>query len=180
MSKSNNYVPKQLSMMIGRDAIGDLSEVRLSDGYVLRGHNDGDEESWIDLLNQDVDWARWDRERFDAYFAGPERKTGSYVVEKDGDIVAATFSSRSIEPPNIGRVDFVISHPEHRGNGLGRAVCTSVLQYLLSQRYESAILFTDDWRLEAIGLYLSLGFEPQMTRDDMPDRWLAILQKLGK
>ena len=36
------------------------------------------------------------------------------------------------------------------------------------------------WRLEAIGLYLSLGFEPQMTRDDMPDRWSDIMQKLGK
>ena len=44
----------------------------------------------------------------------------------------------------------------------------------------TVILYTDDWRLEAIGLYLSLGFEPQMTRDDMPDRWSDIMQKLGK
>ena len=132
------------------------------------------------MLNQDIDWDKWDRQRFDTYFAGSERRTGSYVVEKNGNIVAATFASRSVEPPNTGRVDFVISHPEHRGNGLGRVVCTSVLQYLLSQRYDSAILFTDDWRLEAIGLYLSLGFVPQMTRDDMPDRWSTVMEKLGR
>ncbi len=180
MSKSNNYVPKQLSMLIEQEAISELPEVSLSSGYILRGYNSGDEASWIDLLNQDVDWDRWDREKFDSYMDGPERKSGSYVVEKDGSILAATFASRSVEPPNTGRVDFVISHPDHRGNGTGRAVCTAVLQYLMLQRYDSVILFTDDWRLEAIGLYLSLGFEPQMTRDDMPERWSTVMEKLGK
>jgi hypothetical protein len=40
------------------------------------------------------------------------------------------------------------------------------------------ILLTDDWRLPAIGLYLSLGFVPRMTHKDMPDRWDAIMQRL--
>ena len=38
--------------------------------------------------------------------------------------------------------------------------------------------FTDDWRLPAIGLYLSMGFEPQMTREDMPRRWESIRRNL--
>ncbi len=40
------------------------------------------------------------------------------------------------------------------------------------------MLFTDDWRLPAIGLYLSMGFEPQMNREDMPGRWDRIRAKL--
>ncbi len=39
---------------------------------------------------------------------------------------------------------------------------------------------TDDWRLPAIGLYLSLGFDPVMEREDMPSRWRAIMAELEK
>ena len=39
-------------------------------------------------------------------------------------------------------------------------------------------LLTDDVRLPAIALYLSLGFAPDMTRDDMPGRWEKIMRQL--
>ena len=69
--------------------------------------------------------------------------------------------------------------PEHRGLGLGRVVCTEVVRALIEKGYASVVLYTDDWRLPAIGLYLSMGFDPRMDREDMPERWERIRTKLA-
>ena len=65
-----------------------------------------------------------------------------------------------------------------RGLGLGRAACTGVVKHLVDRGYSNVILYTDDWRLPAIGLYLSMGFEPQMTRQDMLGRWQRVMEQL--
>ena len=57
--------------------------------------------------------------------------------------------------------------------------CTrAVAPSMVKRGYGKIILFTDDWRLPAIGLYLSMGFEPQMSGEDMPERWDAIHRSL--
>ena len=147
-------------------------------GSELRGFLPGDEDAWIDLLNTGEFGIPWDRQRFDDFITGPERACGSRVAVTDGRIAAATFASIEGAAPGMGRVDFVVSHPDVRGLGLGRAVCTAVVQYLVGRGYDSVILYTDDWRLPAISLYLSMGFEPRMTREDMPARWSLVMQTL--
>ena len=92
-------------------------------------------------------------------------------------IVASTFASWQ-EMGRIGVLDYVACHPDHRGRGLGRAVCLGVLGFFAERGYESVSLTTDDVRLPAIALYLSLGFTPDMTRGDMPGRWEKIMRQL--
>jgi hypothetical protein len=52
------------------------------------------------------------------------------------------------------------------------------MDYLADQGYATISLQTDDWRLAAIKTYFNLGFEPVMTRADMPERWLNVKQQL--
>ena len=114
---------------------------------------------------------------------------GSRLVEHDGRIVAATFASRIGNQPHkpdvgggdsseIGVLDFVVTHPDHRGKGLGRATCTEVARFLVSRGCKTITLGTDDWRLPAIHIYLSMGFRPVMNRNDMPGRWAAVYENL--
>ena len=77
-----------------------------------------------------------------------------------------------------GVLDFVVTHPGHRGRGLGRATCTAVSKFFVDLGCNSVSLLTDDWRLPAIHLYLSLGFKPVMNRTDMPGRWATIYKNL--
>ena len=170
--------PKQLSMIITAETAARMPTSTTPPGFTFRGCRPGDEDSWVSLINAGEYGSDWDRARFDEYILGPERKEGSRVVERDGVIVAATFASVQPDMDDMGRVDFVTSLPEYRGFGLGRLVCSEVVRYLIDRGYSRVILFTDDWRLPAIGLYLSLGFEPQMTREDMPERWEAIRRNL--
>ena len=170
--------PKQLSMIITAEAAVRMPTSTTPSGFTLRDYRPGDEDSWVSLVNTGDYGSGWDRIRFDEYISAPERKEGSRVVERDGIIVAATFASVQPDIDDMGRVDFVTSLPEYRGFGLGRLVCNEVVRYLVDRGYSRVILFTDDWRLPAIGLYLSMGFEPQITREDMPARWQAIRRNL--
>ena len=151
----------------------------LPPGYELRTYRPGDEDSWIDTINTGEFGSLWDRAHFEEYLRGPEGMEGSRLVVRNGQVVAATFASVEEGTPEVGRVDFVVSRPEHRGLGLGRVVCTEVVRGLIEKGYAKVVLYTDDWRLPAIGLYLSMGFDPRMDREDMPERWERIRTKLA-
>lgn len=147
-------------------------------GYVVRGYESGDEDSWLQLMAL-AGFSGWDRSTFDTHFAEPERPEGSRVIVHSDQIVAAALASqRSIEPP-VGGLDYVICDPEHKGNRLGCTVCAAVIRYLLLKGYREVRLNTDDWRLAAIKTYLKLGFAPDLCREDMPDRWQIIYQQLN-
>ena len=168
---------EQLRMSLEVGARPRVGAVEIPDGYLMRACSSGDGDRWIELLGL-CGFDGWDRGRFDAYMDQPERKDGSRVVLLGDRVVAATFASRSDAATKVGRVDYVVSHPDHRGKGLGRAVCAGVLDYLSGCGYETVELFTDDWRLPAIGLYLSMGFSPDVTGDNMPARWEAVMGQL--
>ena len=180
--------PQQLRMVIEKEAVRQLPDVVVPTGYALRRYRSGDVASWADALRQGgfIDWTE---ARVLDYLKNPERREGSSLAEFGGRIVAATFASRLgnqphnpgdfvAEPSNIGVLDFVVTHPDHRGKGLGRATCTKVARFLISRGCKMIELGTDDWRLPAIHVYLSLGFEPVINRSDMPGRWDAVMKKL--
>ena len=178
MPEAHRLPDKQLSMTISTSKVRGLPLVSLAAGYRLRGYRPGDEEGWVSLINTGEFGSDWDTGRFAEYIAQPERTQGSRVAVCEGEIVAASFASVQSGTLSTARLDFVVTHPDHRGMGLGRAVCTEVLRYLASRGYEKVVLFTDDWRLPAIALYFALGFEPEITRRDMPGRWDKVRQGL--
>lgn len=178
---SSAYPPRQLGMTIGRERLLRISAVRAPGGYVLRGRRAGDDGGIADLLSA-CGFAGWTAGRVAGYVAEPERGAGSRVVACGARIVASTFASPG-EQERCGVLDYVACHPDHRRRGLGRAVCCAVLEFFARRGYESVTLLTDDVRLAAIGLYLSLGFTPEMTRADMPGRWervMAALRESGR
>ena len=180
--------PQQLRMVIEKEVVCQLPDVVVPTGYALRAYRSGDVASWADTLRQGG-FTDWTEARVMEYLKDAERREGSSVVEFGGRIVAATFASRLgnqphnpsvavAEPSNIGVLDFVVTHPEHRGRGLGRATCNVVARFLVSRGCARLELGTDDWRLPAIHVYLSMGFQPVMNRSDMPERWAAVIDKL--
>ena len=173
------YLPKQLAMVTDQNTVKSLPDVALPTGYTIRAYRPGDENSWANTL-QACGFEKWNETEVLAYLENPERRTGSRVVEFDGCIVAATFASRSKDDAIAfeGILDFVVTHPDHRGKGLAKATCTEVARFFVDRGCETIRLLTDDWRLPAIHVYLSLGFKPVMNRNDMPERWETVYQKL--
>ena len=173
----STHPPKQLFMVADASRARKLAAPELPAGHQLRGIRPGDRSAWIELLAASgVD--EWTVEKFDAYTAEPERLAGSRAVECDGRLVAAAFASQRSRDPLAGALDYVVCHPEHQGRRLGLIVCAAVIEHLADQGYATISLQTDDWRLAAIKTYFNLGFEPVMTRADMPGRWLKVRQQL--
>ena len=170
------HPPQQLSMSMGRDRLLGLCGTRVPDRYLLRGCRASDSDGIAGVLDASG-FQGWTAGRVADYLAEPERGEGTRVVACGTRIVASTFASWQ-EPGRIGVLDYVACHPEHRGRGLGRAVCLGVLGFFARRGYESVTLLTDDVRLPAIALYLSLGFAPDMTREDMPGRWEQVRRQL--
>jgi len=177
MSTNDELVAKQLTMSIGIQAIQHLVPAVLPPGYQLRTYREGDQGGWIALLAA-AGFESWTEAKFNPYMQERERRAGSYLVEWEGQLVAATFASHRRDDPLGGALDYVVSHPDHRNRKLGHVVCSAVLVYLAERSYQSVSLQTDDWRLPAIKLYLNLGFRPLMNRVDMPLRWEAIYRQL--
>ena len=181
--------PKQLRMVINKAAVERLPDVHLPDGYALRAYRAGDAESWADTLGMGSFGNYWSEERVIEFLRDPTRREGSRLVEHNGRVVAGTFASRIAnrlfsspvcgnDPTKEGVLDFVVTHPDHRGKGLGRATCIEVAKYLVADGCMSISLSTDDWRLAAIHIYLSMGFKPVFNRNDMRGRWSAVYDKL--
>jgi mycothiol synthase len=64
--------------------------------------------------------------------------------------------------------------PEHRGRGLGSAVCAAVVRRFLSAGYDSIRVCVQEHRLPAIRTYLRLGFEPFLHSPEVEKRWQQV------
>jgi mycothiol synthase len=178
LARMAEFPAKQLSMAVGAAAIRRLRDVPLPPDYVLRTYRPGDEASWAEL-NVAAGFKDWDKSKVAAYLEDATRRAGSHLVDYRGQAVAATFSSRQAGQELVGTLDYVVCHPDHQNQKLGRSVCTGVLRFWEKEGYERVDLLTDDWRLPAIKLYHNLGFAPVMNRGDMPQRWRVIYTALG-
>lgn len=180
---------KQLCMVIGAAGVRRMPDASVPKGYVLREYREGDVSTLAEAL-QAVGFRDCGVDRLLETLEDADRRAGSALVEYRGAIVAVTFASRTStdgtnpvtgkpgEPRREGVLDYVATHPDHQGRGLARATCTAVSRYLVEQGCETVQLLTDDWRLPAIHLYLSMGFEPVMSRSDMPERWADLISEL--
>ena len=152
-------------------------------GYGLRTFRPGDEDAWLELLLSGA-FGAWTRTRLDLMLGHP------HVRVPRGGIFFATVDDRPVgtastylHPVDDGGIDpelgWVVVAPDHRGRGLGRLVCRTVLQFIGRLGYEHAYLLTDDFRLPAIQTYLKLGFEPALVDPSHPERWAAIHRQLA-
>lgn len=142
---------------------GELAEVVLPAGYVVRSMTDADAGSRADAarlsfgstMEPDMHRARYRR-----FMASPayEPENDVVVVAPDGEVAAfaviwpdADLGSGQFEP--------VGTHPEHVRKGLGRAVVTAGMHRLRELGMHTARVTTFERGIAAVTLYLACGFE---------------------
>jgi mycothiol synthase len=156
-------------------------EVRLEADYELRLCGPAEEAAWPALMAR-AGFAGWDGERLEAFRARilPE---GWFVAvhRASGQMVATAMAVDGPGPlhPEGGELSWVAGDPDHAGHGLGRAVSSAAVARLLAAGYRRVYLSTDDWRLPAIKIYLSMGFVPLLYAEDMAERWEKVYAALG-
>ena len=93
-----------------------------------------------------------------------------------GELVAVACGTS--EDRTISDLGWVAVVPEHRGRGLGKAVCGAVTEQLLEAGYEQLRLSTQHYRLAALHIYIALGYEP-IIDPATSENWRQVYRELG-
>ena len=170
----------QLQMVWPERLLGSPPHAPVPKGYLLRQFAAGDAEAYLALMVK-AGFKSWDHEQIEKVLPSV-LPGGWFLIEQaaTGRLVATAMARhRPIEGhPNGGELSWVGADPEHKGKRLGMAVCAAVVQRFLDAGYRRIYLLTDDHRLAAIRVYLSLGFEPFFFRDDMQERWRKVCEQI--
>jgi len=172
---------EQLQMIWPERLFGSPPKVILPDGYRMRTFRPEDQAGHLRLMRS-AGFEGWNEESLKGCLATvlPE---GFFVVihESTGQIVASAMATHNPSElhPFGGELGWLAACPDHRGKGLGTAVCAAVTARFLGAGYRRIYLRTDDWRLAAIQVYLKLGYVPFLHAPDMEGRWRAVCEKLA-
>jgi len=172
----------QLHMVVPEELLDRWPAPRLPEGYEMRLFRDSDLADYIALMHKRDLGGEWTPQRVSAvrdsvlpggFFVVIHRATGRLAAS-----AMAIHRPQGLHPEG-GELGWLAADPEHKGKGLGRAVVTAVVGRMIRAGYRRIYLQTDDFRLPALKVYLSVGFQPLMHSDDMPARWAAVRQRLG-
>jgi len=170
----------QLQLVWPRRLLESPPPLAIPDGYEMRLYRPEDEAAYIELMAK-AGFTGWTPKQVaqtvrgilpEGFFLIVHRATGRLVAT-----AMALHSPLDLHPYG-GELGWVAADPEHKGRGLGLAVCAAALRRFLRAGYQEIYLRTDDFRLAAIKTYLKQGWEPLLFRDGMAERWEATYRTL--
>lgn len=159
------------------DALPDVPE--LPAGYVLREYQEQDRDELAELLYRAFDDDAWTPQKVqDSLIDAPDVKK-TFVIAFQG-MPVATASARLLpeQYPGSGYVHWVAADPAHKGQRLGYIASLAVLHEFVRLGCKDAVLETDDFRLPAIKVYRSLGFEPEHRHESHAGRWAEVISRI--
>jgi mycothiol synthase len=152
----------------------------LPPAYSLRFYQAGDELAYFTLMER-AGYPGWTLHEFGLWLQ-KALPTGFFMAfdRATGQLAATAMACHNPTPlhPLGGSVSCVATDPDHRCRGLGYAVAAAATCRLVEAGYREIYMLTDDWRLGAIKIYLRMGWQPHMFRDDMPDKWRAVCESI--
>ena len=150
-----------------------------TDGYSIRNYVESDYENMLDALMA-LTIKRYERDELNSIILckGGVRPESVFVAD-DGEKLLGTATGYTHEADKGGTLHMVSALPDAAGRGVGKAVCTAVVNYLVDIGCEFVDLTTDDFRIPAIVTYTKLGFRPVIDDDEMQQRWGALAEKLN-
>ena len=156
-----------------------LPPLVLPDGFELFCHkeNCGMEKIWEDIIEDAFE------HRFTFDFlknAGDYKPEHVFYLSHNGKAIATASAVEHQNYPGEGWFRMVGVRSDARGMGAGKTIALATLYELCNRGYTSALLSTDDHRIPAISLYLSLGFRPLYTHESHEDRWENVFKTIKK
>lgn len=153
-----------------------LAPLFLPHGFSLSNHIESEEQLWENLIEK----AFGTHYSFDDCIRNGGDYRPEYVlyISKNKKYIATATAVEKSDFPGEGWFRMVGTDPEARGMGAGKTVCLAALHSLSARGYKSAVLSTDDNRIPAIAMYLSLGFEPLITHESHEKRWEDVFSAL--
>jgi predicted dehydrogenase/GNAT superfamily N-acetyltransferase len=171
----------QLQMLWPKRLLAAPPPVVVPDDYEMRQYTPADEANYIELMAK-AGFTGWTSQMVASTVRGILPGGFFLIVHRaTGRLVATAMATHNptSEHPYGGELGWVAGDPEHKGKGLGLAVCAAVLRRYIQAGYQEIYLRTDDFRLPALKTYLRQGWEPLYFCEGMKERWAEVFAKIG-
>jgi mycothiol synthase len=135
---------------------------------------------WAELLNLSFEDGDWTPEKLDREFMSRPQfaPAGLFFGLVDGAPASVALAWRNDPAETVrGLIHYVGTAPAERGKGLGRAVVVGVMHYLRARGLREVYLGTQQYRVPAVRLYLSLGFRPWPHNEEDEAVWAVGMQR---
>ena len=168
-------------LRLEKDDLDNVPVIPLPEGYVLRTYRPGDEEGIARIYRASALGAEATAETVrdtlvrQACFK-PERV---FVIACAGELVGTAAAWIDGPCAEAGYLHMVGVMPGQRGKRLGAILTVAAIGYSRAEGFARQQLATDDWREDALRLYLRLGYRPLYLDETHPERWKAIAEKFG-
>ncbi|MBO5528997.1 MAG: GNAT family N-acetyltransferase, partial [Bacilli bacterium] len=87
-----------------------------------------------------------------------------FALNKDGDVVGSCIAWQDMRGiSSVSSLHWLVVDERYQKIGLGRALCTSVMNIYAERQGLPVYIHTQPWSWKAILLYVSLGFKLQKT-----------------
>ena len=177
--KKNEIIP----LMMTRDHLLDYPRFDIPPGYSIRLYKKGDFKAWIRIhLEAEPYHEKIDKQLFIEQFGNDESILGErqfFVCDQDGKEVgtATAWFDDDLVGKNYGRIHWVAVSPEHQGKGLAKALTTRLCDRFVELRHKQAFLTTENFRVDAIHIYLKFGFVPYPRNEREKDFWKSFFDE---
>ncbi len=167
---------KVFEVMMVRDHLDGIPGAPLPQGYSIRRYRDGDYRSWIRIHLEAEPYHRVDHQLFSVEFGTDEQLIGlrQFFVcdpeEREVGTATAWFND-DLAGHNYGRIHWVAVSPQHQGMGLAKALTATVCRRFVELGHPRALVTTESFRLNAIGIYRKFGFVPSPRNRQEQDFW---------
>ncbi len=153
----------------------------LPSGYSLRTFIRGDNSEFYKLMDL-AGWPGWNGDKLLPWRERLLPESWFMVIHYEYQSIVATamgFHDRLEFGQQGGEIGWVACHSEHRRIGLGTAVSAAATRRLIQAGFEFIHLYTEDFRLTAIKIYLNNGYIPYLYTSEMEGRWREICNRIN-
>jgi len=154
--------------------------LQLPPGYLVRPYRLGDERRFFEVMEL-AGWPGWNEEKLRLWRGRILTEGWFMAVHQASNAIVATgmaLRDRCEFGCQGGEIGWIACVPAHRDKGLGLAVSAAATSRLMEEGYRYIHLYTEDWRLAALKIYLKLGYVPFLYAPDMLKRWHTVCAQL--
>ena len=167
---------------MSRTGLGDLAESSLPEGFRFKPSAAGREQDYLRVMRRTLAedaGEKWFRETFSG---DPEYDPANLFIVCRGDdpVAAAAAWQREWKNEKAGLVHMMGVDPSCRRLGLGRALVLRVLHRSRERGFRRVFLLTEDFRIPALSLYLTLGFRPEFLHWTHRMRWKKVIRRVNE
>ena len=166
--------------MVFPESLNIPDETMLPCGFMSRGYRDNDRGNWLNLMIENGQLGRWNRDRVQHILLGQSTYSGQqFVLFRDKLVACAGAYLKSQNGTKSWEIGWIATDPNFFGKGLASHVIIRAIRHTRFYNPYPIFLLTDDFRTPAISLYLKSGFSPSsLNETDIVSRWKRIESRL--